>query len=81
MPEQIDAVPQRRRVRELAEAVRETATGKNVPLNRNIGITPKRKSALNPSSRSSQAASAVTGVEKAAPIRIATGQPAIASGE
>ena len=31
MPEQIDAVPQRRRVRELAEAVRETADGEECP--------------------------------------------------
>ena len=39
-------------------------TGKNVPEKRNIGVTPNRKSALKPSSRSSHAAIATTGSEK-----------------
>jgi hypothetical protein len=47
-------------------------TGKNVPLNRNIGVTAKRKSGLNTSS-SAHADSAEMGAANASPTSTQSG--------
>src|SRR4051812_29711039 len=48
-------------------------TGKNVPEKRNIGTIRKRKTGTKARASSTAAASAAIGIEKAVPIRTATG--------
>ena len=54
---------------------------KNVPLNRNIGVSPKRNTALNPWSFFWVAAKAMIGAAKASPVRTATGIARTPSGQ
>ena len=79
MPAEIDAVPERRQIRDDLERAQAAASiGKNVPEKRNIGRMTKRKIATNDASFSVCAPHAAIGVEYARPTSTATGTARIA---